>query len=180
VTRHRRTVQASSVDASTASSLAGHTVTLPAIHRGTRHAKDLYELTSVDFCHFYPSLRCVSHKYRAPEQCNPPPQSQSVASWACVAGSWRRELLRGALPAHSEVAILNRLFQALADLYSARFKPAPDELVLKGVDPWNFRKRAWRASSSARALVTDRHYVAYTRDLLVCASSRCSRRDGRN
>jgi len=30
------------------------------------------------------------------------------------------------------------------DLSSARFKPAPDELVLKGVDPWNFRNRAWR------------------------------------
>ena len=34
--------------------------------------------------------------------------------------------------------------RAPRDLYSARFKPAPDELVLKGIDPWNFRKRAWR------------------------------------
>jgi len=43
-----------------------------------------------------------------------------------------------------EVAISNHLLEALADLYSPRFKPAPDELVLKGIDPWNFRKRAWR------------------------------------
>jgi len=43
-----------------------------------------------------------------------------------------------------EVAISNRLLTALADLYATRFKPSPDELVLKGIDPWNFRKRAWR------------------------------------
>ena len=43
-----------------------------------------------------------------------------------------------------EVAISNRLLTALADLYATRFKPSPEELVLKGIDPWNFRKRAWR------------------------------------
>ena len=43
-----------------------------------------------------------------------------------------------------EVAISNRLLEALADLYNARFKPSPNEFVLKGIDPWNFRLRAWR------------------------------------
>ena len=43
-----------------------------------------------------------------------------------------------------EVVISNQLLTALADLYATRFKPSPEELVLKGIDPWNFRKRAWR------------------------------------